>query len=51
MLDGLPRNYAQAERLAGFIDVIQIFHLKINNTAMAIERLRAGPCARTGSTT
>ena len=41
VLDGLPRSYAQAERLAGFIDVIQIFHLKIDNTAMAIERLRA----------
>ena len=42
ILDGLPRNYAQAERLSGFIDVMQIFHLKINDTAKAIERLRAG---------
>jgi adenylate kinase len=41
VLDGLPRSYAQAERLAGFIDVLQIFHLKIDNTAMAMERLRA----------
>ncbi len=41
VLDGMPRNYAQAERLAGFIDVVQIFHLKIDNTAMAMERLRA----------
>ena len=41
VLDGLPRSYTQAERLAGFIDVIQIFHLKITNTAMAIERLKA----------
>jgi adenylate kinase len=41
VLDGLPRSYAQAERLAGFIDVLQIFHLKIDNTAKAIERLRA----------
>jgi adenylate kinase len=41
ILDGLPRNYAQAERLSGFIDVMQIFHLKINDTAKAIERLRA----------
>ena len=41
VLDGLPRSYAQAERLAGFIDVVQIFHLKIDNTAMAVERLRA----------
>ena len=41
ILDGLPRNYAQAERLSGFIDVMQIFHLKINDTGKAIERLRA----------
>ena len=41
ILDGLPRNYAQAERLAGFIDVIQIFHLKIPDTTKAIERLKA----------
>jgi adenylate kinase len=41
VLDGLPRSYSQAERLDSFIDVLQIFHLKINNTAMAIERLRA----------
>jgi adenylate kinase len=41
ILDGLPRSYAQAERLASTLDVIQIFHLKINNTASAIERLKA----------
>jgi adenylate kinase len=41
VLDGMPRSHAQAERLAGFIDVLQIFHLKIDNTAKAIERLRA----------
>jgi adenylate kinase len=41
VLDGLPRSYAQAERLADFIDVLQIFHLKIDNTAMAVDRLRA----------
>ena len=41
ILDGLPRSYAQAERLDGFIDVIQIFHLKIDDTVMAMERLRA----------
>jgi adenylate kinase len=41
ILDGLPRNPAQAERLDGFIDVIQIFHLKINETVKAMERLRA----------
>jgi adenylate kinase len=41
ILDGLPRNSAQAERLDAFIDVTQIFHLKINDTATAIARLRA----------
>lgn len=41
LLDGMPRSYTQAERLADFIDVLQIFHLKIDNTAMAVERLRA----------
>ena len=43
VLDGMPRSYSQAERLVGFIDVIQIFHLKIDNTVMAMERLRPGP--------
>jgi len=41
ILDGLPRSYSQAERLAGFIDVTQIFHLKITDTVKAMERLRA----------
>jgi adenylate kinase len=41
ILDGLPRSYAQAERLDGLIDVMQIFHLKINDTVKAMERLRA----------
>ena len=41
VLDGMPRSYTQAERLAEFIDVLQIIHLKIDNTAMAVERLRA----------
>ncbi len=41
ILDGLPRSYAQAERLASTLDVIQIFHLKINDTVKAIERLKA----------
>ncbi len=41
ILDGLPRNYAQAERIQDFIDVMQIFHLKINDTTKAMERLRA----------
>jgi adenylate kinase len=41
ILDGLPRSYAQAERLASTLEVIQIFHLKINDTVSAIERLKA----------
>jgi adenylate kinase len=40
ILDGLPRSYSQAERLDAFIEVIQIFHLKINDTMKAMERLR-----------
>jgi adenylate kinase len=40
VLDGLPRTYAQAERLAGILDVIQIFHLKIFDTKQAMDRLR-----------
>lgn len=41
LLDGLPRSYAQAERLDSLIDVVQIFHLKIVDTARAADRLRA----------
>lgn len=41
VLDGLPRNYAQAERLDSVLDVIQIFHLQITDTEKATERLRA----------
>ena len=41
ILDGLPRSYAQAERLSSVLDVIQIFHLKIVDTGLATERLRA----------
>jgi adenylate kinase len=41
VLDGLPRNYAQAERLDHVLDVIQIFHLKIDDTVKASERLKA----------
>ncbi len=40
VLDGLPRSYAQAERLESIIEVIQIFHLKIIDTIKATERLR-----------
>ncbi|MHC5537213.1 adenylate kinase family protein [Singulisphaera rosea] len=41
ILDGLPRNYAQAERLDSILDVIQIFHLKINDAVKASERLKS----------
>lgn len=41
ILDGLPRNYLQAERLDSILDVVQIFHLVINDTVKASERLKA----------
>ena len=41
LLDGLPRNPVQAERLDHMIDVIQIFHLNISDTEKARERLKA----------
>jgi len=41
ILDGLPRSYAQAERLDSILDVVQIFHLKIVDTVLAADRLRA----------
>ena len=41
ILDGLPRNYTQAERLDHVLDVIQIFHLHINDIVRAAERLKA----------
>jgi adenylate kinase len=41
LLDGLPRTYAQAERLDSILDVIQIFHLKISDTKQTMDRLRA----------
>jgi adenylate kinase len=41
ILDGLPRNYSQAERLDHVLDVIQIFHLHINDIGRAGERLKA----------
>ncbi len=41
VLDGMPRNCTQAERLAGFIDVLQIFHLKLYDTDKLVERLKA----------
>jgi adenylate kinase len=41
VLDGVPRNYNQAERLAHILDVVQIFHLNITDTGKASERLKA----------
>jgi adenylate kinase len=41
LLDGLPRNYAQAERLDFMLDVVQIFHLKIDDFDKAKERLHS----------
>ena len=41
VLDGLPRNYSQAERLHSILDVVQIFHLKIHDTMKASDRLKA----------
>lgn len=41
ILDGLPRNYDQAEQLNDMLDVIQIFHLNISDTVKAAERLKA----------
>lgn len=41
ILDGVPRNYAQAERLAEQLQVIQIFYLRIENVERAKDRLRA----------
>ena len=41
ILDGLPRNYNQAEMLDDMLDVAQIFHLKIADNARAMERLKS----------
>jgi len=41
ILDGLPRNYTQAQRLDHMLDVVQIFHLKINDNAKAMSRLKS----------
>jgi adenylate kinase len=41
VLDGVPRNYSQAERLDHILEVAQIFHLNIQDTARASERLKA----------
>jgi len=41
VLDGLPRNYTQAERLDHMLDVAQIFHLRIADNAKAMVRLKS----------
>ena len=41
VLDGLPRNRSQAEQLAEFLDVVQVFHLSINDVEEAKDRLAA----------
>jgi adenylate kinase len=41
ILDGLPRSYAQAERLDGIIEVLQIFHLRVTDMITTIERLKS----------
>ncbi len=41
ILDGLPRNYTQAERLDHMLDVVQIFHLKISDNVKAMGRLKS----------
>jgi len=40
VLDGVPRNFTQAERLDHILDVVQIFHLLISDTVKASERLK-----------
>jgi adenylate kinase len=41
ILDGLPRSYIQAEMLDSILEVVQIFHLNIEDMEMAAERLRS----------
>lgn len=41
ILDGLPRNLDQAKALAGTLDVLQIFHLDIEDAEKAKERLKS----------
>ncbi len=41
VLDGIPRNYSQAERLDHILDVVQIFHLNVSDIVKASERLKA----------
>ena len=41
ILDGLPRNYTQAQRLDYMLDVVQIFHLKITDNGKTMDRLKS----------
>lgn len=41
ILDGLPRTRAQAEMLDRLLDVVQIFHLNIEDKQLARKRLKA----------
>jgi adenylate kinase len=41
ILDGLPRNRAQAKMIDPMVNVVQIFHLNISDTAKAGERLKS----------
>ncbi len=50
VLDGLPRNYAQAVRLDKMLDVVQIFYLLVDDLDKANERLRAPRYGKTAWT-
>jgi adenylate kinase len=41
VLDGLPRNLAQARRLDAMLNVVQIFHLRIDDLGKTRERLKS----------
>lgn len=41
VLDGLPRNLAQAKRLDDMLKVVQIFHLRIDDLNKTRERLKS----------
>lgn len=41
LLDGLPRNFDQAERLDHMLDVVQIFYLIVDDLEKARDRLRS----------
>ena len=40
VLDGIPRNAAQAERMDGDIDVLQILHLAAGDEAVLLKRMQ-----------